>query len=629
MKNVVVGTAGHVDHGKTLLVKALTGTDADRWEEEKRRGITMDIGFAEMVLPALHLHFVDLPGHERFIKNMLAGATGIDLALIVIAADESVMPQTKEHVDILALLGIKRGVVALNKVDLVDEETLAFARVEVAEFLESRGMGNMRVIPVSARTGEGLPALIDALQQHALECPPPRTGRPFRLPVDRVFSVKGFGTVITGTCLDGRVAVGEMVELFPGARKTRVRGLQVFGKTVEDVTAGQRVAVNLQGLRREEVERGNMAGRPGALWPTRLLYAKLKVLESARQPIKTGSVSVLHVHTQEVEAHLHLNGAKALEAGEEGLVQIRTAVPVMAWPGDRFILRMPSPARTVAGGEVCFPAKRRARWLRPRGGAIAGALAGNDVLRALLLEAGPAGLLPEDISSRMGLTAEALSEIAADGVERGVLVLWGGGAWWLEASEAEGWMERALLWLKGRTEGGALLSWVAKQELTVRWRRVLDGGRGAALIKALEKLGKIECKDDKLRPAGHRVTLNPAQKEAWAKAEMLLKKGVSPVMSGKELEAEVGKAVRTVLPLIVENGDILRFGGDFFMAAAVLERLRNNLSTWKAEKGEVITVPEFKELLAITRKYAVPLLEYLDDLRWTRRVEKGRVILVP
>ena len=340
MRDVVVGTAGHIDHGKTLLVKALTGMDADRWEEEKRRGITLDIGFATRTDGRGTLHFVDLPGHERFIKNMLAGATGIDLCLLVVAADESVMPQTVEHAEILSLLGIRRGVVALNKVDLVDEETRELAQLELDEFLESRGLGHLPVVPVSAATGEGIEALLEALHAQAEACSAPDAGRPFRLPVDRVFPVKGFGTVVTGTCIDGSVAVGGTLSVYPGDRGSRVRGIQIFGNAIEEAHAGQRAALNLPDLRHEEVRRGDLAAEAGSIWPTHLLDVRVRVLASAKRPLKTGAVCTLHVHTQEVEAHIHLCGRDALAPGEECLAQARLPQPAAAWPGDRFILRL-------------------------------------------------------------------------------------------------------------------------------------------------------------------------------------------------------------------------------------------------------------------------------------------------
>jgi selenocysteine-specific elongation factor len=431
MRDVVVGTAGHIDHGKTLLVKALTGMDADRWEEEKRRGITLDIGFATLTRERGTLHFVDLPGHERFIKNMLAGATGIDLCLLVVAADESVMPQTVEHAEILSLLGVTRGVVALTKVDLVDAETRELALLELSEFLEAHGLSALPVVPVSAVTGEGLPALERALFEAAASCPEAPAGRPFRLPVDRVFPVKGFGTVVTGTCIDGALSLGAEVEVHPGAGRSRVRGLQVFGRSVEAVRAGQRSAVNIPDLAHESLRRGHLLADPGTVWPTRLLFVRFHLLPSARKALRTGTVGTLHVHTQELEAHVHLAGLAALEPGGEAVAQLRLLEKAAAWPGDRFIFRLPSPQRTVAGGEVLLPAARKARWRRAREGRILEALRAGRLLEALLLEAGPLGVSPSEVRSRLGLREGQESPLRTG---EPAPARWAADAWWLHPS---------------------------------------------------------------------------------------------------------------------------------------------------------------------------------------------------
>jgi selenocysteine-specific elongation factor len=628
MRDVVVGTAGHIDHGKTLLVKAMTGMDADRWDEEKRRGITLDIGFATLDSERGRLHFVDLPGHERFVKNMLAGATGIDLCLLVVAADESVMPQTVEHADILSLLGVKRGVVALNKVDLVDRETRELALMELSEFLESCGLSGMPIVEVSAVTGEGLPDLLAAIYGEAESCPAPPRNRPFRLPIDRVFPIKGFGTVVTGTCIDGSLAVGDRVLVYPDGGESRVRGLQIFGRSVEEAVAGQRVAVNLPDIRHADLARGHMAAMLGSCRPTHLLDVRLGVLASAKRSLKTGAVCTLHIHTQEVEAHVHLSDSAALAPGDEGLAQIRTTVPVVAWPDDRFILRLPSPARTIGGGTVLLPARRKARWRRRRDRTIADLLRGNLALRALLVEAGPAGLTPDDVMGVMGVKAERLNELAESAESAEALVRWGNGGWWLEAAEAEAWLDRAGAWLSGRYDGKAPVSWVPRQELLGRWLRVLGQARGEALVEALERAGRIEVEGDRIRPAGHRVRLSDAQKAAWQAVQAILCDPETFIRTGKELESAIGSEARQVLPLMVEDGELVRYGGDFFVARTTMESLREKLAAHAISRSTKISVPEFKSMLGLSRKYVMPLLEHLDDLKWTRRSGDGRDILV-
>lgn len=620
MKSIVVGTAGHIDHGKTLLVKALTGTDADRWEQEKRRGITMDIGFAKLDLPEAVIHFVDLPGHESFVRNMVAGATGIDVCLLVVAADESIMQQTREHVEILKLLGVKRGVVALNKIDLVDEETRELVRMEVEEFLEAQGFGEMKVHAVSAKTGEGVPELIEALSEAAGESLRSGEPRPFRMPIDRVFTVKGFGTVVTGTCIDGGVSVGESVEIYPDGAKSRVRGLQVFGETVEEVSAGMRVAMNIPDLAPYDLERGDLAGEPGALWPARFLDVKLEMLVSALHPLKHGLSCRLHVHTSETNAHVILEGRKTLAPGEEDICQLVLEAPVAAWPGDRFILRLPSPVRTIGGGEVLLPAWRRARWRRRRDRSVAEALRAGAVLEAMLKEAGPTGLTPEEVRGRLGFGAAEIPKVSS-------LVAWGEGTWLLDAGEAERWLERTASWLKERI-AKAPSNWVSGRELVERWKVVLGEKKGEAMLKAAAQAGRIEMEGDRIKPAGHRVALNEEQKRAWDRIVEALDDDGWSFGSVEELKEEFGAVSGEVLPLMVEDGLLIRFGGRFFCTASTLERLKALLTEWK-QREEEFSIPDFKDRLGTTRKYAMPLLAYLDDLKWTRRTETGRKILLP
>ena len=627
MRDVVVGTAGHIDHGKTLLVKAMTGMDADRWEEEKRRGITLDIGFATLTSAKGTLHFVDLPGHEKFIKNMLAGATGVDVCLLVVAADESVMPQTVEHAQIIRLLGVTSGVVALNKIDLVDAETRDMALLELSEFLAGLGFGSWPVVPVSALTGEGVAGLVEVLYEQAARTERPVEDRPFRLPVDRVFPVKGFGTVVTGTCTDGVLEVEARVEVYPGGGQSRVRGLQVFGKDVSKIQAGQRAALNLPDLHHQDLRRGCLGAAPGSIWPTRMLDVRVEVLPTARLPVKSGSTLVLHLHTQEVEAHLHLAGAAALGPGESALAQIRTPEPVMAWPGDRFILRQPAPAGTVAGGEILLVARRKARWRRSLERATAEALEGGDLLGALLVEAGPVGVDPGQASARLGLRPERARALAETTEATGTCVRWGQGNWWLAPGEAKAWLDRSEAWLTARHGGKGPMEWFPRQEFLVRWQRVL-GSHAEALLEALVEAGRVETRGDGIRAAGHRLQLTAAQEAAARGVRSALGGEGYPIRTGKEMEEELGSAARQVLPLLTAAGDIVRFGGDFFMAASTRDLLRAALAARAREEGAVLSVPQFKEALGITRKYAMPLLEYLDDLKWTRREGDGRRILV-
>ncbi|HYL68099.1 MAG TPA: selenocysteine-specific translation elongation factor, partial [Candidatus Limnocylindria bacterium] len=348
-KHVIVGTAGHIDHGKSTLVHALTGTDPDRLEEEKRRGITIDLGFAFLDLDNTRLGFVDVPGHERFVRNMLAGVGGIDLVLLVIAVDECIKPQTREHFDICRLLGIPRGIVALTKSDLVDPDLLGLAKLEIEEFVRGSFLEGAPIVPVSARTGAGLDMLKLALVRAALDVPARDTTRHFRLPIDRSFAMKGFGTVVTGTLVSGAVNVEDEVELYPQQLRARVRGLHSGGKSIERAVAGQRTAVNLAGIEREEIERGMVLAPPGIFESARRLDARVTLLGSAR-PLKSRARVHFHQGTAEAIAEMVLLDRNELAPGESGFAQLRLDTPVLLLPGDRFILRQFSPVETIGGG---------------------------------------------------------------------------------------------------------------------------------------------------------------------------------------------------------------------------------------------------------------------------------------
>ncbi len=365
MPHIIVGTAGHIDHGKTALVKALTGIDADRLKEEKERGITIDIGFANLTLDAqTTIGFIDVPGHERFIKNMLAGVGGIDMVVLVIAADESVMPQTREHLDICSLLHIKQGLTVLTKIDNVEREMADLVEVEVREFLKGSFLERSPILRVSSLTGEGIPQLIEALRQAIGNVAPKDDTELFRLPVDRCFTMKGFGTVVTGTLIAGQVHKEDAVEIFPSQRTTRVRGIQVHGRASNEARAGQRTALNLQGVEVAEIERGMVLTVPGVFKPTSMFDCNLELLRSAPAPIEMRKRVRFHIGTAELMGYVVLLGQERLNPGESALVQIRVEEPAFALPGDRFIIRQYSPMITIGGGQILLKALRNVPWPR-------------------------------------------------------------------------------------------------------------------------------------------------------------------------------------------------------------------------------------------------------------------------
>ena len=362
MRHVVVGTAGHIDHGKSSLVLALTGIDPDRLKEEKERGITIDIGFAHLELEdGLTLGIVDVPGHERFVKNMLAGVGGIDLVMLVIAADEGVMPQTREHLAICQLLRVRSGLVVLTKADLAEPEWLELVQEDVRSFLRGTFLDGAPILPVSAKTGQGLPALREALRTLARAVPSRGTDATFRLPIDRVFTIRGFGTVVTGTVAAGLLALDERVEVYPRGLQAKVRGIQTHGRPVSTAAAGQRAAVNLQGVERAAIERGDVLSLPGLLQPTYMLDATCELLADAPAPLRTRQRVRFHVGTSEVMARVHPVAGVAIEPGQAGYVQFRLEAPVVALPRDRYVIRSYSPMVTIGGGELLDVAPSKAR----------------------------------------------------------------------------------------------------------------------------------------------------------------------------------------------------------------------------------------------------------------------------
>src|SRR5438105_4192154 len=411
LKSIIVGTAGHIDHGKSSLVRALTGTHPDRLEEEKRRGITIDLGFAFLEENGVRFGFVDVPGHERFVGNMLAGAAGIDLVLLVIATDESIKPQTREHFDICRLLGIQRGLVALTKTDLVDSETLELVRLELEDFLRGSFLENAPIVPVSSTTGAGLTELKQALIEQARQIQGKDSRRDFRLPIDRSFAVKGFGTVVTGTLISGHVSPEDEVELFPSGVKLRVRGVQSGGRNVERAEAGQRTAVNLAGIDHHELQRGMTLAVPSRFRATRRIDVKLRLLPAVR---KFKNRSVVHFHTGSFEsmAEVALFERNELSGGEEAFAQLRLRQNVLVLPGDPYIIRQSSPLITIGGGTVLDPLPRRprAREVPRRDFLLAVERNDNSEILAQLTDRSLFGLPQPEIPARTGWTNAEIQE---------------------------------------------------------------------------------------------------------------------------------------------------------------------------------------------------------------------------
>jgi selenocysteine-specific elongation factor len=639
MKSVIVGTAGHIDHGKTALVRALTGVDADRLPEEKRRGITIDLGFAELELDGVRFGFIDVPGHERFVKNMLAGAHGIDLVALVIAADEGVMPQTREHFDICRLLGVRAGLVCLTKTDTVDEELLALVRAETAELVEGSFLETAPVIAVSARTGEGVEQLKAALREVAAQVPARSAATVPRLPVDRAFTMRGFGAVVTGTLVAGMLKEGDEMELLPASSaRVRVRGLQVHGAQVHAAVAGQRVAVNLGGIEAAQVERGMLLAPVGRLRPTQIMDAKIDVLESAPKPLRSRMRVRVHLGAAEVLARLRvLDEAGEIAPGQSGFAQLRLESPVAALPQERFIIRSYSPSRTVAGGRIldALAAKHRGREAfaaRERLAQLAGAEK-EDALALFVETAGEQGLRRSDLAARTGWTDEALEEAARKAVGSGAIVAAEGV--YVGRSGFERLSEAALAEIEAHHKREPLARGLLRETLRERIFSHAAPEVFRSVMAHLEKTGALYSEKEFVRAVSHKLSLTAEDAALRDQLAEVYQDAALEPPTLDEAFARVGGArgardhERKIFQLLLDDRSLVRVSADLYFHRAALEELVRKLRAYAArhEPERLIDVPTFKEIAGITRKYAIPLLEYFDRERITRRAGDKRIIL--
>jgi selenocysteine-specific elongation factor len=640
MKRIIVGTAGHIDHGKTSLVKALTGIDADRLKEEKARGITIDIGFADLNIGDTHFGFVDVPGHERFVKNMLAGAHGIDLVMLVVAADESVMPQTREHFDICRLLEVKSGIVVITKTDLVDdEELLQLVEADIAEFVRGSFLAGAPVFRVSSNTGQGIDELKKALAKLAAKVSERDERAVARLPIDRVFTIKGFGTVVTGTLVAGRIRAGDELDLLPSAgRLARGRGLQVYGRAVQEARAGERTAVNLQGLEVGEIERGQVLAPAGRLHASSMLDVRLHLLGSAPRPLRNRSRTHLHIGTAEALARVVLLGLPELARGDSGFAQLRLETPILALPGDHFIIRSYSPAATIGGGIVidALPHKHRLREGALVSSQLEKLAAADETERiALFLEmAGERGMDQAEIAARSGSTDDAIKR-AAEALEKSRrAVLADRQSLLLIARPAfEGLAKRVMALLKEFHQRSPLSSGMGREELRERVFAHLPQEIFRTVISHLTDRKEIAAEKDLLRLSTHRVALTPEEEAAkehlagiYARAKLQpISLAEAIAQAGPQFGIDAGRAQRFA-QMLIASGELVRVS-DLIFHRSALESLRAVMEQFKAEKGPRIDVATFKDLTGVSRKYAIPLLEYLDRQRVTRRVGDVREIL--
>jgi selenocysteine-specific elongation factor len=632
IKSVIVGTAGHIDHGKSSLVEALTGTNPDRLEEEKRRGITIDLGFAFLEENGVRFGFVDVPGHERFVSNMLAGAAGVDLVLLVIAADESIKPQTREHFDICRLLGVKRGVVALTKSDLVDTDTAGLVRLEVEEYLRGSFLERAPIVPVSAKTQAGLPDLKQALLAVAQQSPEKNAARYFRLPIDRAFAIKGFGAVVTGTLISGSVAAGDEVELFPLGKRLRVRGVQSGGKTVDRASAGQRTAVNLAGIAHTALRRGMALGPPAKFRATRRIDTRLELLHFAPK-LKQRSRVHFHAGTCETVAELVFYGQKDLAPGQSAFAHLRLQDDVLVLPGDRFIVRQFSPVTTIGGGVILDPLARRPTVRDTGRPAFLETLERGDRPEALVAMAERAllGISLEEITARTGWLEDEIRAAAkrlADAGQAKIvsaepLVL-------LSRRTFDEVRQKIGVKIEKFHKENPLLPGISREDLRFSvGRRVRPETFRAALDDLLAQK-KLEAQGEIIKRAGSTINLDPEEAHAKEQIEKAFAAASLAVPAVKEVLSRLpveAKRAEKILQILLRDKSLIRVTPELIFHRDALAQLRDRLSVFKKTKGERISVPVFKELTGVTRKYAIPLLEYLDRERVTRRAGDERVIL--
>ncbi|MDP2643361.1 MAG: selenocysteine-specific translation elongation factor [Desulfobacterales bacterium] len=627
MKPIILGTAGHIDHGKTSLIKSISGIDTDRLKEEKLRGITIELGFASMVLPSgRHLGIVDVPGHEKFIKNMVAGATGIDLVAMVIAADEGVMPQTREHMEICGLLGIKHGIVVLTKADLVDTEWLDLVAEDIRDFTRGTFLENAPFVPVSSTKGTGIPEFIQALDKLSDLIPSRSASGIFRLPIDRVFTIKGFGTVITGTLISGRVQVGDPVMIYPSGIKSKVRGIQVYNQNATTAEAGMRTAINFQALDKASILRGEVVSTPGALRTSYMVDVWFHFVGSNKKPIKNRTRVRFHTGTSEIMGNLILLDKKELQPNESSVAQIRLDAPVAIVKDDRFVIRSYSPIRTIGGGQVLNPIPQKHKTFKAE--IIAGlqGLAGNtpqEIISHHLQQAGDQGLGLSDLSIMSNLPDKDLQQALQNLQSQKIILLFDReNHSYVHQDNFEKLKGKISALIGDYHDANPLKPGISKEELKSKFPSYLNVKLFFMTLNQLIKDDKITQQEDLVRLTGHRVSLGINLADISKKILNIYQEGglTPPYFREvcKDFDMDAGTA-KDVLLLLVNEGCMVKIKEDLYFHSDALNAVRQRLVDFLKTHGEMTTF-QFKEMTGVSRKYLIPLMEYFDQKNLTIRV---------
>ncbi len=638
MREIVLGTAGHVDHGKTSLIRALTGIETDRLKEEKQRGITIELGFAFLDLPCGHrLGIVDVPGHEKFIRNMVAGAAGVDLVAFIVAADEGIMPQTKEHFDICKLLGVKDGLIILTKTDMVEEEWLEMVQEEVHDFFSDSFLADAPIIKVSSITGQGIEDVKTALDKKVSSMTFQEEFGPFRLAVDRVFSMKGFGSVITGTSLSGRTTIGSELTLYPGELTARIRGIQVHGKDVEVVEAGHRTAINLQGIEKEQINRGDVAATPGSLMASTLLDVDFHYLNSNTKEIKNRCQVRVHVGTREIVGRIICLQSDTITPGNDANVQLILQDPVSVWSGDSYVIRSYSPIATIGGGIILnnTPRKRKRANEKDRiqnGEDFEILKNGSSVERLLffLKESGTEGLTADQLATRLGIFGKKLKNLLQQPVSAGkIMVVESERQRLLSADILQKTSKSLISIVEQYHKDHPLKTGIVKEELRSQIIPRIDQKLFSYTLNSLIKKAVMIQEQAEVRMADHKVTLQVDEQEMQQKIIALYtEKGLKP-QNLKDVIANFPdfpeEQIKSVLKLLLQKEKLIKVTEALYFPAQELSRLQDQLVEYIKKEGE-IDAPRFKNMTGLSRKFSIPLLEYFDKIKLTIRIEDKRVL---
>jgi len=633
MKHLVLGTAGHVDHGKTALIKALTGIDTDRLKEEKERGITIELGFASLTLPSGQtLGIVDVPGHEKFIKNMVSGAAGIDLVMMVIAADEGIMPQTKEHLHICSLLGISKGIVALTKTDLVEKEWLKLVQSEITDFIKGTFLEEAPIVPVSAIKREGLTELLQALDLTTSKLAEKTDDGIFRLPVDRVFTMKGFGTVVTGTLVSDHIKTGDEVQILPEKINARIRGIQVHNQPVEKAWAGQRTAINLQGIEKSAINRGNVLVRPQTVWPTKRLDVFVEFLASNAKNLKNRSLVRLHTGTSEIISRIILLEKDELAPGQKGFAQIVLSDKDVVVAGDHFVLRSYSPVTTIGGGQVIDPLSKKHKRLNNeiitelnllQKGSL------QEKISVILERAGFSGINLYCLAFRLGIEAKKIREALENLLASKKSFLLDNEDTTVISAKFFNQLDKIIIGevteyhKKNPLKGG-----ISKEELKVSLGNNVSAKLFNMVLGSLNKEGNIVSDRDNVRLTKHQVELAGDLDSLRRDIARIYKEaGLTPSSLSEVINkfSDRKTKAQNIINLMLKEGDLIKINEELCFSREVLNNLRNNYKAMLVKDGKA-TPASFKDLTGLSRKYIIPLMEYFDMNKLTIRVGDHRIL---